>query len=164
MGQFTLTKKSAMAREIEDKYLVTNDSWRDIVQESTHITQTYLYTSRALTVRTRLETNRPAIFCIKLAERKDGTPEYEWRMPRWLASICSKWQSRTLRKIRNRVPWGTLVIEVDEFLGNLAGLVMAEVELPAVGFPYEAPIWFGREVTRDKRYKNVLLLQNGVPD
>ncbi len=152
-----------MAREIEDKFLVTNDFWRAIAHESSHITQTYLCMSRIITIRTRLETNRPAIFCVKLAERTDGTPEYEWRMPNWLARLCSKWQSRTLQKIRHRVAWDELVIEVDEFLGDLSGLVVAEVEVPSVGFNYTKPNWFGKDVTRDKRYKNVLLLRDGIP-
>jgi len=152
-----------MAREIEDKFLVTAETWRTLAHESTYIIQTYLLTSRIITVRSRIETNRPAIFCIKLAERKDGTPEYEWRMPSWLAKLCSQWPKRTLSKIRHRVQWGELTIEVDEFLEHLKGLVVAEVEVPSVAYSYTKPAWFGKDVTRDKRYKNVLLLRDGIP-
>lgn len=152
-----------MAYEIEDKFLAANDSWRADVTATSTITQTYLIISKFITIRTRLETGKPAIFCIKLAARKKGTPEFEWRMPTFLARWCSKWRSRTLRKLRHLVPHGTLTIEVDEFLDNLDGLVMAEVEKPSTDYQYDKPSWFGKDVTNDRRYKNALLLRFGIP-
>lgn len=152
-----------MALEIEDKFLVISDDWREEVEETTLISQTYLITTKIITVRTRLETNRNAILCVKLRERNGGTPEYEWRMPRFLAKWFSKWSTRTLKKQRHRVPLDELTIEVDEFLGNLTGLVLAEVELPQAGHQYKKPKWFGKNVTRDKRYKNALLVKFGLP-
>ena len=152
-----------MAREIEDKYLITNHSWRPLVAETTTITQTYLVGTRPITIRTRIESDRPAILCVKLPERADGTPEYEWQIPQWLARICSRWNSRTLCKQRHRIPWAGLTIEVDEFLGTLTGLIVAEVELPAYDHQYTKPDWFGLNVTTDKRYKNARLIKSGRP-
>jgi adenylate cyclase len=152
-----------MAREIEDKYLVTNTSWREIVDESSRITQTYLLAKRQLTIRTRLEDGRPAILCIKLAEQSTGTPEYEWQIPKWLARLCSKLSSRTLQKVRHRIAWGDLTIEVDEFEGKLSGLIVAEVERPSVDHQYDLPTWFGLNVTPDERYKNARLIKTGLP-
>ena len=153
-----------MAREIEDKYLVTSDAWRELVHESTRISQTYLLGTRRLTVRTRLEQSRPAILCIKLAARADGTPEYEWQIPTWCARLCQTWSSRTLSKVRHRITWDTLTIEVDEFDGELDGLIVAEIEKPSVGYPYDKPTWFGQDVTNDKRYKNSRLVKTGLPN
>ena len=152
-----------MAREIEDKFLAIDDSWQAEPHTTTHIKQTYLVMRKSITVRTRLESGRPAIFCIKLAERRDGTPEYEWRMPMWLAKLCGRWSSRTIEKERNRIAWGELTIEVDVFLGKLLGLVMAEVEKPSVDTTYEKPKWFGKDVSKDSRYKNAMLLKHGIP-
>lgn len=152
-----------MAREIEDKYLAADDSWRALPHDTSDIVQTYLLLLKTITVRTRLESGRPAMFCIKLAERSDGTPEYEWHMPSFLARLCSRWSARTIRKQRHRIAWGSLTIEVDEFFGTLTGLVVAEVEKPTVDHPYDRPDWFGTDVSRDPRYKNAVLLRNGIP-
>jgi len=154
---------SIMAREIEEKYLITSDSWRPLVDETTTISQTYLIGTRTITIRTRIESNRPAVLCIKLAERADGTPEYEWPIPRWVARICSRLHSRSLSKHRHRIAWEGLTIEVDEFLGRLAGLIVAEVELPTYDHQYTKPDWFGSNVTTDTRYKNARLVKNGLP-
>ena len=152
-----------MALEIEDKYLIKCNKWRTLVTESTHISQTYMLGLKSVTIRTRIDDNRPAILCVKLADRKNGTPEYEWRIPTLLARLCSMRNSRTLEKIRHRVPWHDVVIEVDEFLGSLQGLVVAEVELPSRDHTYPKPDWFGQNVTADKRYKNAVLVRNGIP-
>lgn len=152
-----------MGREIEDKHLVLNDFWRTLVSKSTLISQTYLFGSRPITIRTRIEEGRPAILCIKLAERKDGTPEYEFQIPYWVARLCRKLSSQSLAKVRHRIPWEGLEIEVDEFLDDLAGLIVAEVEKPTFDYVYTKPAWFGRDVTQDKRYKNARLVKDGLP-
>lgn len=153
-----------MANEIEDKFLVTNNTWRDLVTESTHITQTYVFSRRWMTIRTRLETGRPAILCVKLKSTKEGTPEYEYRMPKFLARAATLWRTRTIKKIRHHIPWESLIFEVDEFQGRLAPLVMAEVEKPSVDFPYQKPTWFGRDVSHDPRFKNAMLVRHGLPE
>jgi len=64
----------------------------------------------------------------------------------------------TLRKIRTLVPCGDLTIEVDRFLNpELAGLVIAEVELPSEDKPFEPPHWLGREITGDRSFANAAL-------
>ena len=60
-------------------------------------------------------------------------------------------------KIRYKIPYQGFVWEVDEFLGDNAGLVVAEIELSDEGQAVELPDWIGEEVTGDHRYANSAL-------
>ena len=53
--------------------------------------------------------------------------------------------------------------EVDEFQGELDGLVLAEVELPDENHPVELPPWLGLEITGDRSWSNAQLAHNGRP-
>ena len=71
----------------------------------------------------------------------------------------------TIDKTRHLVPaGGGKYFEVDEFYGDNAGLVMAEIELDAPDEPFEKPLWLGEEVTGDRRYYNSHLLKNPYKD
>jgi adenylate cyclase len=74
-------------------------------------------------------------------------------------------QGRRIEKRRRRVPHGELMIEVDEYGGELDGLLVAEVEFPddATAESFEPPAWFGREVTGESEYKNQSLASHGRP-
>jgi adenylate cyclase len=65
-----------------------------------------------------------------------------------------------VEKIRHVVPWGGVVWEIDEFLGDNAGLILAEVELASLDQSFPKPDWIGREVTGDPRYFNANLVRN----
>jgi CYTH domain-containing protein len=69
-------------------------------------------------------------------------------------SLC---ESGVIDKVRYLVPWGKHIFEVDEFMGENEGLVMAEVELDAVDEEFEHPPFLGEEVTGDRRYYNSCL-------
>jgi adenylate cyclase len=53
-----------------------------------------------------------------------------------------------------------VTFEIDEFLGDNAGLVVAEVELDAPDAPFPRPAWLGREVSALARYYNVNLIEH----
>jgi adenylate cyclase len=63
-----------------------------------------------------------------------------------------------IEKTRHLVPAGLLTWEVDVFEGENAGLIIAEVELPAVDVPVPIPSWVGEEVSDDPRYANANLV------
>jgi CYTH domain-containing protein len=63
-----------------------------------------------------------------------------------------------LEKRRTRIPLGEVTWEVDEFLGDNLGLIVAEVELRRADQPVALPDWIGTEVTGDARYYNSHLL------
>lgn len=65
-----------------------------------------------------------------------------------------------IEKRRFKIPAGSLVWEIDEFLGENAGLIVAEIELPDEDAPFERPVWLGREVSNDPRYFNSNLVRH----
>lgn len=146
-----------MKIEIERKFLLTGDSWRQGAT-GTLYRQGYLCTDPERTVRVRIGGDT-AILAIK--GRGDGLsrPEYEFPIPpgeaaTLLDGLCLQ---PLVEKVRYLVPFAGLTWEIDEFLGVNAGLVLAEVELEHPDQPVPLPPWVGREVTGDPRYYNAWL-------
>ena len=152
-----------MGLEIERRFLVEGDAWRDAATCARRLVQGYLAREDGVTVRLRLSDDRA-----RLTIKGPGglvRPEFEYDIPRddaaaMLDALCD---GRRLAKMRHDVPHGGLVWEVDVFEGPLAGLVIAEVELPAADHPLPLPPWAGREVTDDPRYANAVLASCHAP-
>jgi adenylate cyclase len=145
-----------MAIEIERKFLVVDDAWRRSVSRSERMSQGYLAwppTSRC-SVRVRVA-NGAAHLNIKSATLGVQRDEYEYPIP--LADAEQMLQTlagERVEKIRHHVRIGDHLFEVDEFLGENAGLVVAEVELDHADAAFPRPAWLGREVTDLARYYN----------
>ncbi len=141
-----------MPLEIERKYLVDGDGWRQ--GQGVLIRQGYLNRDMERTVRIRIEGDR-AFLTVKGISRGASRNEYEYPIPlthaEELLKICD---GPLLEKVRYRISDHGSIWEVDEFLGENAGLVVAEVELASEDQPFEHPAWLGREVTGDPRYFN----------
>ncbi len=152
-----------MRFEIERRFLVDGDAWRAAATQSRRLLQGYLAREDGVTVRLRLSGDRA-----RLTIKGPGglvRPEFEYDVPRddaasMLDALCA---GRRIAKTRHDVPHGGLVWEVDVFEGPLAGLVIAEVELPAADHPLALPPWAGREVTDDPRYANAVLASADAP-
>ncbi len=148
-----------MATEIERKFLVRGDGWRGQgTPERTR--QGYLRTAGPATVRVRIA-GGSGVLTIKGPTRGMTRSEYEYEIPladaeALLDSVCERPQ---IEKLRTRVPAGAHTWEIDEFLGDNAGLVVAEIELRSEDEPFDRPAWLGEEVTADPRYRNVALAQ-----
>lgn len=152
-----------MAQEIERKFLVQGEGWR--TANSAHYRQGYLNLDPARTVRVRTVEKsatgeQHGYLTIKGKAVELTRPEYEYEIPlqdahEMLDRLC---QRPLIEKIRYRLPVGDVVWEVDEFLGDNAGLVVAEVELASADQPFAKPIWLGQEVTDDPRYLNASLV------
>lgn len=148
-----------MSLEIERKFLVTNDSYRAVAEEVHTIEQAYISTDADATVRVRLVDGR-GVLTVK--SRNVGAVRHEWEYEipaedaaQMLATVC---RSGHIAKTRYVVPaGGGLRWEVDEFHGSLAPLVVAEIELPGEGTPFDRPPFIGTEVTGDPRYFNSAL-------
>ncbi len=145
-----------MAKEIERKFLVTDDRWR-AGAVGVPYRQGYLPTLDGCTVRVR-EAGGKGFLTIKGPTRGLSRDEYEYSIPtddarEMLAGLCGQ----KVEKLRHLVPHAGLTWEVDEFTGENAGLVVAEVELPDEAHAVELPAWVGREVTQDPRYSNAAL-------
>ncbi len=150
-----------MAYEIERKFLVHGD-FRPFVLKSLSIKQGYLSTHPERSVRIRIQDNE-AFLTIKGKGNDAGSTRFEWEKEiavkdaNELLRLC---ESGIIDKIRHLVPVGKYAFEVDEFLGDNAGLLVAEIELPTEDTSFEHPAWLGREVTGDVRYYNAYLSQH----
>jgi adenylate cyclase len=154
-----------MGIEIERKFLLVDDSWRPLVEHSDPMAQGYLAGAQALhaghahaSVRARLAGDK-AWLNIKAATPGIARTEFDYPIPVadarvMLASLCDG----VLEKVRHHVRVCGVLFEIDEFNGDNHGLIVAEVELPAVDAPFPHPSWLGREVSALVRYYNVNLI------
>jgi adenylate cyclase len=150
-----------MAQEIERKFLVQGD-FKSESMKATRITQGYLSSVPERTVRVRIKGDKGFI-TIKGIGSASGASRYEWEKEipvaevEELLKIC---EPGVIDKTRFLVKKGEHTFEVDEFYGDNAGLVVAEVELQAEEEAFEKPVWLGEEVTGDARYFNSMLMKN----
>lgn len=144
---------AGMGSEIERKYLVTGDGWRNAGPGVRYV-QGYLSREAERVVRIRRAGDK-AYITIKGETRGVTRAEYEYPIPLddadELLTLCVR---PLIDKRRTVVEYGGRKWEVDEFHGDNAGLVMAEVELPGEDEKIELPPWVGREVSDDPRYYN----------
>ncbi|MBE7380659.1 MAG: CYTH domain-containing protein [Leptolyngbya sp. SIO1E4] len=149
-----------MAQEIERKFLVTDSSWRHEAK-GTLYRQGYIPTQNKSTVRIRIAGDRGYI-TVKGASVGISRLEFEYEIP--LADADSMLDQLCLRplieKWRYRLTVDNHLWEVDEFLGDNAGLVLAEVELTHETESVTLPPWVGKEVSHDPRYYNANLTRN----
>lgn len=141
-----------MAVEIERKFLVQGDSWR--AAPAVFYSQGYLNRDKTRTVRVRIA-GEQAFLTIKGVSVGASRAEFEYPIPLWdareLLALC---EQPLIEKNRRKILYQGFVWEVDEFLGENLGLVVAEIELPAEDSVFARPDWVGEEVTGDARYFN----------
>jgi CYTH domain-containing protein len=141
-----------MALEIERKFLVRGDAWRQA--ESVYICQGYLNRDKQRTVRVRIA-GAGAWITIKGTSTGATRAEFEYAIPvedaKQLLRLC---EPPLIEKYRHAVHYRGFTWEVDEFLGDNQGLVVAEIELESADQAFELPEWVGAEVTEDARYFN----------
>ena len=147
-----------MATEIERKFLVTGDGWRDGVVSATRIRQGYLSRDAGVTVRVRQREGRASTVTIKGPRTGASKPEYEWTVSDDDAlGLMALAGDRTVDKTRHEVRWDGRLWEVDVFHGRHAGLVIAELELDDEDEAVALPGWTGAEVTDDTAFYNAAL-------
>jgi len=145
--------------EIERKFLIKSDAYKKEATSINRIIQGFLNTHPNRTVRIRIKGNSGFV-TIKGISNKAGTSRFEWEKEievleaEALLKIC---EETVIEKIRYEIPKGNHMFEVDEFLSENEGLVMAEIELENENDMFERPIWLGEEVTGQLKYYNSLL-------
>jgi len=154
-----------MGVEIERKFLLANDNWRQYIGESQLMRQGYIVGSEKASVRVRVS-GKKANLNIKSAELGISRKEYEFPIElkdanEILDSLC---QGPLIEKTRHWIRVAAHVWEVDEFHGDNAGLIVAEIELSDVDESFEKPDWVGDEVSNDVRYYNVSLVKHPYKD
>lgn len=142
--------------EIERKFLVISDRFKEDALSVTRIVQGFLNTHPQRTVRVRIKEEQGFI-TVKGKSNEKGTTRFEWEKEipvieaEALLKLCEK---ETIEKIRYEVKAGDHIFEVDEFFGNNDGLIVAEIELNSEMEQFTKPNWLGREVTGELKYYN----------
>lgn len=149
-----------MPIEIERKFLLASDAWRPLVASSEYLAQGYLGGARS-SVRVRIGGER-AWLNIKSLDKGVARLEFEYPIPRADAEVMLRElaDGPVVSKTRHHVPLGAHLFEIDEFDGDNAGLVVAEVELAHADEAFERAPWLGTEVTDDARYYNINLVRH----
>lgn len=147
-----------MGIEIERKFLVDKEKWAVLSQpEPLEVMQGYISTGAGNSVRVRV-TGDQAFLTVKGASNGLSRLEFEYPIPladarQMIQAMCGS----RITKLRYHIPFGRHLWEVDVFLGDNEGLIVAEVELASETETPELPAWLGKEVTSEERYYNVRL-------
>jgi CYTH domain-containing protein len=149
-----------MPVEIERKFLLRGDGWRTLGTGVVY-RQGYLCTLPERSVRVRLVQDKGYITVKGIAVGATRA-EYEYEIPAGEASemldkLC---EHPLIEKTRYRIEHHGLMWDIDEFAGDNAGLIIAEVELAEEDQDVILPDWIGTEVTGDPRYYNASLITN----
>jgi len=152
-------KAGGMGTEIERKFLVVGDAWRAGASGVVY-RQGYLCTTPERTVRVRVA-GAKGYLTVKGSRKGVSRLEFEYEVPLadaqgMLDALCTR---PLIEKTRFRIGYEGLVWEVDEFAGENAGLVIAEVELEREDQEVALPPWVGKEVSADDRYSNSSLAE-----
>ena len=148
-----------MGKEIERKFLVKDKSYRKNTK-GILFKQGYLSTDLNRIVRVRIQDSKGFI-TIKGKNLGAVRSDFEYEIPlqdaeEMLDILCEK---PIIEKYRYRIEHAGFVWEVDEFLGENEGLVVAEIELSDENAFFSRPEWLGQEVTDDPTYFNSNLVK-----
>jgi adenylate cyclase len=150
-----------MGIEIERKFLVNKDLWNALEKpEGKFYRQGYLTTVPDKTIRVRL-TDSGAYLTIKGRSTGATRSEYEYKIPDNEAKeLLDNFAVAELTKFRYTMAYQNKIWEVDEFLGDNQGLIVAEIELDSETETFELPAWIAKEVTGEEKYYNSNLSVN----
>ncbi|MDY7093644.1 MAG: CYTH domain-containing protein [Acidobacteriota bacterium] len=161
--------EASAAAEIERKFLVPSPPEDLRSHSSEQLQQGYLaVTEDGTEVRLRRRGDHCSLTVKSPLEGPEGLARWESEVPVTAEQFHALWpatRGKRVEKERFQVPVAGATAEVDVYDGDLRGLVTAEVEFPSpeAAEAFEAPPWFGREVTSDSRYKNQRLASHGLP-
>jgi adenylate cyclase len=150
--------ESGMGIEIERKFRLADGSWRERVRQKTLLRQGYIANTPRASVRVRVA-GEAGWLSVKSMTPGLVRAEYEAGIPaaeanEMLERLC---EGPLIEKWRHLVEYQGSEWEIDEFLGDNAGLVIAELELESENSEFTRPPWLGVEVTHDERYYNFRL-------
>jgi adenylate cyclase len=150
-----------MSFEIERKFLVSGNGWKELATTRIPIRQAYLASDGKASIRVRIRDDRTATLTVKSRPVALRRLELEYEIPILEAEALMQLRTGSvIEKVRHVVPWGHLAWEIDVFSGENTGLIIAEVELHHEHQRVELPEWIGAEVTGQARYYNSALIQN----
>lgn len=149
-------------QEIERKFLVTSEAFKSEAHKRTRIVQGFLNTNPERIVRVRIQGN-DGFITIKGKSNKSGLSRFEWEKQisqaeaEELLHLC---EPGIIEKTRYEVFSDNHTFEVDDFMAENEGLIIAEIELSSENEPFSKPEWLGKEVTGEVKYYNSKLSKN----
>lgn len=146
-----------MSVEIERRFLLKNDSWRTEAAAPKTLQQGYMKVDKECSIRVRI-VGTQAWLTVKGYISDASRSEFEYEIPlahaeTMMATMCPF----KLEKHRYEIEYGGFTFEIDEYFGDNAPLVVAEIELPSENTVFEKPGWLGEEITSDSQYTNAYL-------
>jgi CYTH domain-containing protein len=148
--------------EIERKFLVKSDAFKEEAFKKTRIIQGFLNTHKDRTVRVRLKGDT-GYLTVKGKSSSDGLTRFEWEKEitqheaEALLKLC---EPTIIDKERYEVKVKNHTFEIDVFFGDNEGLIIAEIELETENDTFKKPEWLGEEVTGNIKYYNSQLSKN----
>lgn len=154
-----------MGVEIERKFLVDHAKWDKVKRPTgTHYRQGYLLADSGRTVRVRIS-DKDAFINLKSKSTNVSRSEFEYEIPLEDGkAILDSFTTIGTEKFRYELPFAGKTWEVDVFLGDNEGLIVAEIELESEDEKFEKPDWVTEEVTDDGRYTNAALAKHPFKD
>lgn len=163
-SRFRTRLYGGMAREVERKFLVNGNGWREHAGPGVAMRQFYLVSDADRSLRVRLKPDGEALLTMKFGAQARVRDEFEYPIPLAEAREMERFALGTVvEKVRHPVVHDGHVFEVDEFSGALFGLVIAELETPEEVPDASLPPWLGREITGVSAYYNATLALRGFP-
>lgn len=154
-----------MGQEIERKFLINLSEWEKLDKPAgKHFRQGYISTDPEKTIRVR-KTETAGWLTIKGISVGATRLEYEYEIPlKEAEELLDNFSENELEKIRHEIVHANKLWEVDVFLGDNRGLIVAEIELLSEDEPFEIPEWITEEVTHEKKYYNSNLTKHPFKD
>jgi len=155
-----------VAKEIERKFLVDPRKIKPILDAAPRLrslSQYYITSSKELAIRLRMEDGHRVILAIKSGTNPMEMNEFEFDLP-WDEYECRRKEMVGIEIIKRRhyVDFDDRIWEIDVFLGELEGLIVAEIECDDAADITNLPDWVTTEVTFDTRFKNARLALQGL--
>lgn len=151
-----------MGIEIERKFLIVNEDFKELSFQKKYIKQGYLNSDKNRAVRIRI-TDDAAFLTIKGISNTSGATRFEWEKEipleeaKELMLLC---EPGIIEKYRYYHRVNHHIFEIDEFFGENEGLLLAEIELSSENENFTHPSYLGKEVTGDEKYYNSFLSKN----
>jgi adenylate cyclase len=149
-----------MGLEIERKFLIKDDSWKDDANKGISIKQGYLNSKAERTVRIRIYGDN-GVLTVKAGRKNLSRKEFEYQIPMKdafdMLNMCEK---PIIEKTRFLISKNNSTWEIDVFEGINEGLIVAEIELTSEEESFDSPSWLGEEVSLDSKYYNSSLMTN----
>lgn len=139
--------------EIERKFEVRGEDWRQAVKRTLEIRQGYLCNTRNVSLRVRITDGKKAVMTAKSATPSLTRTEVEFSIPMDAAeALMLMVEGHVAHKNRHMVSLGKQAVAIDEYVGEDSGIVVAEIEMADTKAKPPKADWLGREVTGDARY------------